>query len=137
MKTVVDSWAWIEIFKASRPGQVAKSLIEESEDAFTPSLVLAELARKYYREGEDPTVVRGWLQAISEATRVVDIDIALAEDSAVASLDLLSKAKAERLRKPGLGDAIILATARRLEAKLLTGDSHFKNMPETTWLGER
>jgi len=135
-KTVVDSWAWVELFKASASGKVAKVRIEESEAAYTPSLVLAELARKYFREGEDAARIRGWLQIVLEATEVTEIDIPLAEESARASEELLKKARAEGLQKPGLGDAIILATARVLGAKLLTGDLHFKNLPETTWLQE-
>jgi len=134
-KTVVDSWAWVELFKASAPGRTAKGYIEEAEDAFTPSLVLAELARKYLREGEDPVRVRRWLEVISEATQVVEIDIGLAEEAARASSDLAEKARREGLGRPGLGDAIVLATARVCKARLLTGDPHFKGLPETLWLG--
>ena len=106
-----------------------------SDDAFTPSLVLAELAWKYYREGVDPSMVRGWLQSISEATQIVEIDIVLAEESARASKELVEKARKEGLGRPGLGDAIVLATTRVCRARLLTGDPHFKGLPETSWLG--
>jgi predicted nucleic acid-binding protein len=134
-KIVVDSWAWVELFRASPPGKRVKERIEETDDAFTPSLVLAELARKYAREGEEVSRVREWLQAITEATLVPEIDIPLAEEAAKTSIDLLEKARNEGLRKPGLGDAIVLATARNLEAQLLTGDPHFKGLPETICLG--
>jgi predicted nucleic acid-binding protein len=36
---------------------------------------------------------------------------------------------------PSLFDAILLATARTLGAKLLTGDEHFKGIDETIWIG--
>jgi predicted nucleic acid-binding protein len=133
---VVDSWAWVELFKASAAGSMAKNQIEAADDAFTPSIVLAELARKYLREGEEPATIRNWLKTISEATQVVEIDIRLAEESAKASLQLTNKAREGRRRKPGLGDAIILATARTWRSRLLTGDSHFKGLPETLWLAD-
>ncbi|MDP2860718.1 MAG: PIN domain-containing protein, partial [bacterium] len=34
----------------------------------------------------------------------------------------------------GLADAYVLATARRLGAKILTGDPHFTNIPEATMI---
>ncbi len=67
---------------------------------------------------------------------MLEIDIPLAEESAKASLELEKKARGEGLRKPGLGDAVILATARISRAYVLTGDPHFKGLPETLWLGE-
>ena len=103
----------------------------------TPSIVLAELARKYVREREDVVAIRGWLATIVEATQIVEIGIDLAEESAKASLELTRKAREERAKKlPGLGDAIILATARVWKAHLLTGDSHFKGLPETLWIAD-
>jgi predicted nucleic acid-binding protein len=134
LKTVVDSWAWVELFKGSTAGRTAKERIEEADDVFTPSLVLAELARKYLREGVDPAVTRRWLQTISESTQVIEIDIDLAQMSAKASIELYEKAQSEGIRRPGLGDAIVLATARSCHALILTGDPHFKGLPETSWL---
>jgi len=116
--------------------KIATEAIEEANDVFTPSLVLAELARKYLSEGEQQHIVRKWLQAISEATQLVGIDIELAEESARAALELAKKARDEGLRKPGLGDAIVLATARVCHAHVLTGDPHFKGLAETQWLSE-
>jgi len=50
-------------------------------------------------------------------------------------MQLLEKAKIEELKPPSLFDAIVLATARLLNAKVVTGDEHFKGMPETLWIG--
>lgn len=136
MKIVVDSWAWVEILKLSEAGRAAKDHIERAEEAFTPGLVLAELARKYLREDVEPAVLKRWLQGISEATEVYGIDVGLAFESAKASAELVDKARKEGLSRPGLGDALILATAREAQAKVLTGDPHFRGLRETIWLGE-
>lgn len=132
---MVDSWAWVEILKLSEAGKAAKDELEKADDAFTPSVVLAELARKYLREGTDEETVVRWLQGISEATELYGIDIELAIESAHAALELAVKAKREGLESPGLGDALVLATARETRAKVLTGDQHFKELPEAIWLG--
>ena len=38
------------------------------------------------------------------------------------------------LRKPSLFDGIVLASAKLNDAKVLTGDEHFKGLAETMWL---
>jgi predicted nucleic acid-binding protein len=134
-KVIVDSWAWVELFKGSIPGARAKEHIESAEDAFTPSIVLAELARKYHREAERPPYIRRRLQAITESTQLVDIDAALAEEAGRASAELAETARERSLESPGLADAVILASARMLKAKVLTGDQHFRGLPDTEWLG--
>ena len=47
---VLDSYAWVEYFIGSDSGRVVKECLD-GEEAFTPSIVLAEVARKYLREG--------------------------------------------------------------------------------------
>ena len=134
MKTVIDSYAWVEIFKASSEGAAAKKQVEEADEAFTPDVVLAELAAKYLREGEGPDSIRDRLEAIAQATQVLEINIQVAQESAKASLELIKRARAKGLSKPGLADAIVLATTRTNHAKVLTGDPHFKDLPDTIWL---
>lgn len=109
--------------------------MEDADEAFTPSIVLAELARKYHREGMDSGVVRSWLRGISEATEIHAIDIELSMMSAQAAADLTAMAHKEGISGPGLGDALVLATARALNARVVTGDPHFKGLEETVWLG--
>jgi predicted nucleic acid-binding protein len=136
LNIVVDSWAWVEILKLSEAGKTAKAKIEEADEVFTPGLVLAELARKYLREDVAPAVLKRWLQGISEATEVYGIDVDLAIESAKASAELVEKAQREGLGRPGLGDALVLATARAIQAHILTGDPHFRGLRETIWLPE-
>jgi len=51
VKTVVDTYAWIEVFIGSACGEKAKEIIQKSEEAYTPDVVIAEVARKYLKEG--------------------------------------------------------------------------------------
>ena len=136
MKIVADSWAWVEILRLSEAGASAKAEMERAEDVLTPVIVLAELARKYVRVGTDHRFVRRWLQGIAEASEVFGIDTELAMASALASIELVAKSKKDRLEAPGLGDALVLATARVNQAKVLTGDSHFRGLPEPIWRGD-
>ena len=45
---VLDTYAWVEYFRGSERGLVVKEFLEKGE-VVTPSITLAELARKYKR----------------------------------------------------------------------------------------
>jgi len=135
MKIVVDAYAWIEFFLGSEAGLRAKKIIEEAENVLTPGTVLAEVARKYAREGASEPLIRKRLATILEASEQVDVDADLAVEVARAAVQLDASAASSGLRKPSLFDGIVLASARRNRAKVLTGDEHFRGLAETVWLG--
>jgi len=106
----------------------------EADRVFTPGIVLAEIARKYHREGVEREAIRERLRLIVETSEIIPIDEEVALESASCYEELLSRADERGIGKPSLFDAIILATARMREAKVLTGDEHFRELPETLWL---
>lgn len=134
MKIVVDTYAWVELFIGSEKGLIVKENLGSAEEVYTPDIVLAELARKYRRKGVEASEVEERLSKISVknynhekkiATKAAEVDCLLRE-----------KAKKMGLREPSLIDAIVLATAKSLNANLITGDRHFKEEPETIWIGD-
>lgn len=108
-----------------------KRLIREAEEVRTPDIVLAEVARKYLREEVDETRIKERLETIRSASSIVPIDNAVAFQAGKAFLELAEKAKKERGKSPGLFDAIVLATARVYDSRIITGDEHLKTLPET------
>ncbi len=134
MKIVIDSYAWIEIFLGTEKGRSALKTIEDAELVLTPQTVLAEVARKYLREGMKENIIQSRLETISESSETHPVDEAIAIESGKAYLEMERRAKEAKLRKPSLFDAIVLATARLNSSKVLTGDSHFRGLPDTVWL---
>ena len=134
MKIAADSYAWIEVFLGSPAGDDARRSMLEAEEVFTPATVLAEIARKYHREGVADATIKKRLGSILEASEALGIDGEVALAAGRAYPELQSKARDERLRKPSLFDAIVLAEARIQGAKVLTGDRHFRGLSETLWL---
>jgi predicted nucleic acid-binding protein len=131
---VSDSYAWIEYFLGSDSGRIVKDYVDTGE-LVTPSIVLAEVARKYLREGvKEEDVVRR-LSFIEVKSTVKEIDAELSLVAARTYLELYEKAKAERLKKPSLTDGIVLATGRILKAKIITGDEHFRGLDEVVYIG--
>lgn len=132
---VIDAYAWIEYFRGSRSGEVARRYIEE-ENSATPTVVIAELSRKLLREVERGVETlegrRVKLEFIATVTEVVDLSRRIAE--------LAGEIDVERKRKVsnwGLADSIILATARICKAKVVTGDKHFADLKDEVVMIER
>lgn len=136
MKIVVDTYAWIELLIGSERGTKVKNLLNKADEVYTPDTVLAETARKFLREGVDEETISQWIEAITNASVITSIDSVIALESAKSQLDLVKQAKNSKQSTPSLFDAIILATAKIKGCKILTGDGHFKNLPEVIWIGQ-
>jgi predicted nucleic acid-binding protein len=130
---VLDSYAWIEYFLGSDSGRIVKEYLD-GEEAFTPSIVLAEVARKYLREGMDEEDVARRLIFIVSRSNILELDVQLSVLAAKAYLELLKTARGKKLKTPSLTDGIVLAAGRMLKAKIVTGDEHFKGLNETIFL---
>lgn len=116
---VIDSYAWIEYFRGTKEGTVAKEYIEKKSNA-TCSISLAELSEKYRRENKDFSEDYHFIVSKSE---IIDLsgDIALS----AGEINFENKKK---IKNWGMSDAILLATAIMFNAKVITGDEHFKNL---------
>lgn len=131
---VLDSYAWIEYFLGSDTGRTVREYLN-TEEVVTPSIALAEIARKYLRDEVEQEEVLKRLNFISTSSTVMEINAELSLAAAKAYLELSEKAKVEQLRRPGLTDGIILASGRALGAKIVTGDEHFKGLAEVIYIG--
>jgi predicted nucleic acid-binding protein len=134
VKIVIDSYAWIELFLGSNKGQKVKEALEAADQLYTPDVVLAEIARKYHREGFEEAVIKSRLEQIAAVSNIFCLDPESALESAACYKALQENASKSKLATPGLFDAIILAAGRVLHAKILTSDLHFKDLAETMWI---
>lgn len=125
MTVLVDSWAWIEYFKGSEAGGRAREIIEDPSETIVLSTInIAEVYRRIL-EDYDETKAEEKGEVMKDRSFVQPVD----EDIAVVS------AKIKFERRWGLGDSIIYATAKRENAKVLTGDPHFEGLEETIFIG--
>ena len=122
MKYVVDSYAWIEYFMGTRMGETVKSLIENSEEKFTPTICLAEVYGKTLKV-ESQELAKKQRAYIKEKSALVFLDETIAVESARLNV---------KMRKEidgwGLADSIVYATATIKKAEVVTGDEHFKKL---------
>jgi len=131
-KYIIDAYAWIEYFRASKSGEVAKEYIE-STDSITPSIVVAEVSKKLQKEIESGNeTVEGRskrLEFISATSQVIELDFELAVAAGKTACEMNKKEKGW-----GLADAIVLCTARNLRGKVVTGDEHFRDLKEVIFV---
>jgi len=127
-EAVVDSYAWIEYFRGSGKGRKARPIIEGGKTC-TPTIVMAELSSKYHRESPEQ-----WAEVydfIISTSAVVELTLQTATEAGKTRNEM-------RKHKKGFGmaDAIILATARTYGCRVLSGDRHFKGLPEAIYIGD-
>ena len=134
MNLTIDTFAWLELIRDTPLAPLLRTTLEEADETYTPSIVLAEVAGACHRSGMPDDLVSQELISIREASSIVPIDSRIAITAAHAFDELRSRARTRKLPLPGLADALILATAREGRTRLLTGDPHFQGLPEALWV---
>ena len=124
---VIDSSAWIEYLEGFPPGKKAAEIIEkEGTIIITPRIVMAEVYSKTLRWGGDAEKAKTIIESFSAP---FDEDNETYFIAGRIHAELKKKSK-----NTSLADAIVLAIARRNNAKLVTKDFHQKG-PNTIFIG--
>lgn len=117
---VVDSYAWVEYAAGSAEGEQAQPYIEGDYLLYTPAIVVAELADRASRTERREACEDDLRPFIRRHTTVIPLDEELADLAGALKWELRGSSP-----EAGLADAIVLATARSTEARVLTGDPDF------------
>ena len=124
---VVDSYAWIEYLEDSEKGKRAAETIEnDSNEVFTSSATVAEVISKFLRSNKD---VRIAINCINGMSTVVSVTQEIANLAGQIHFETKKKNK-----DFGMLDSFVVATARKLNAKILTGDPDFKVFKEAVMI---
>ena len=119
---VIDSSGWIEFFTDGSLANDYARRLRNLASVITPVIVIYEVYKRLKRElSEDDAVL-----AVSamQRSQVVSIDQELALTAADLSLE----------HRLAMADAIVLATARKFQAELVTSDRDFEAIPGVTYL---
>ena len=113
---MLDSFAWIEYLSGSEKGGKVKKHIDGAEPLYTPSICLTEVKTRYLRDERDPNES---LNFIIERSFVVPLD----QKIALLAADLKQRHGLHTV------DAIVYASGQLRNMPVVTGDQHFKNLP--------
>ncbi len=122
---VIDSYAWIEYFKEAQRGIMRRSILNLRSN---PSLYCfpGEVERGAETpEGADLKVDF----MLSRAFEVVELSASIALSAA-----RINRIMRKQRRSWGLADSMIYATALRYRAIVVTGDEHFRDLPNVTMI---
>jgi len=124
---VIDSYAWIEYLNGSEKGKKVAEILEKEEDEFlTPSTAVAEIISKTLKENKDMNVALNHINNLSTVFQITSEIGVLA-----GQIHFENKKKNKEF---GMLDAFVAATARKLGAKILTGDPDFKRFKEAVMI---
>ena len=122
-KFVIDAYAWIEYLIDSEKGRKAAKIIEnDTNQIFTSSATMAEVVSKVLRESRD---LKSALTHVNNFSTIVNVTHELSVLAGQIHFETKKKSK-----DFGMLDAFVAATAKSINAKILTGDNDFKNFKE-------
>ncbi|HUP61292.1 MAG TPA: type II toxin-antitoxin system VapC family toxin [Thermoanaerobaculia bacterium] len=122
---VIDSSGWIEFFTDGPLADDYASRLRKLTAVLTPVIAIYEVYKRLKRElSEDDAVI-----AISamQRSQVIPLDQELALSAADLSLE----------HGLAMADAIVLATARKFQAELVTSDRDFEQIADVTYLRKK
>ena len=125
-RIVADAYAWAEYLDGTKRGESLKNLIEAGAEVYTSAVTLAEVVSKAARTERDHEKAYAVLRGNST---IVEADERLSYEAGILHAEMRRTVK-----DFGLSDAYVLATSRRLSARVLTGDPHFKGLKDAIML---
>ena len=121
MKVIIDSDAWVEYLDGSVKGRKVEQILSR-EDAYTLPLTIAEVVSRAQRLHKDAALA---YETLVTDSKITEIDAEISKEAG-----LFHAVVREKIKDFGIVDSFILVTARKINAKILTGDMHFKGFKE-------
>jgi predicted nucleic acid-binding protein len=125
-KHVIDAYAWIEYLDGSIKGKKVAAVLEGNDETYTCAITVGEVISKVARMGKDTKIAYDILLSNSQII-IVDEELSL-------NAGLIHSEMRKNSKDFGLADAYILATAKKLKSRILTGDPHFQTVKEATMI---
>jgi predicted nucleic acid-binding protein len=123
MKYVIDAYSWIDYFSGNLSGQKVREYIENLEnEIITNILNLAEIASFCARNNFDTEET---FKVLHSNSKIFSFNEEFSKEAGRLHAEIRKK-----IKNFGLIDAFVLLTARKLNAKILTGDEHFRGFKE-------
>jgi len=120
MRFIIDSYAWINYLDGTAGGKKVRKILTENNEIYTLSLNIAEVISRTKRMKKDVDIA---YKAITLNSKVIPISPEIAKQTGVFHAEIRKK-----IKDFGLVDSLILQMAKKLKAKIVTGDQHFRGM---------
>jgi predicted nucleic acid-binding protein len=118
---LLDTYAWVEFFIGSKAGKKVLKAIQENR-CFTSILSLAEIVDWCFKN-DLKEKAKQYIEIVEKASTILNIT----KEIAILAGEMNQERK-KKVKGWGMIDSIILATATFYNLKILTGNSHFKDL---------
>ncbi|MGH9921450.1 MAG: type II toxin-antitoxin system VapC family toxin [Nitrososphaerales archaeon] len=119
---LIDSYGWIEYFVHGKFADRYGKYIEIKEELILPTIIIYEVYKKLKSQAGEQLALEAYTEMLNARIIPLTEDIALKAADISLALGL------------AMADAIIYATAMSNNAKLITSDSHLKNLAGVTFI---
>ncbi len=126
MKYIIDSYAWVEYLDGSTLGEKVKKILEGNNEIFSLNLTISEVVSKVKRKNGNIDTA---YNAINSISKVAEITPEIAKKAGEFHAEIR-----KRIKDFGLVDSLILTLARELNARIVTGDEHFRGFKEAVFI---
>lgn len=118
---LLDTSAWIELFQETEKTALVKEVLETKEN-FTSAITFAEIVYWCSKNGLDNKIPL-YLDGIRNGSIILDLN-----ETLIIYAGKLNCERKKIVKNWGMADSLILATAILYDLKILTKDSHFKDL---------
>ena len=121
-KIIVDAFAWVEFFIGSERGRIVKRYMDDGYVVITLTTTLSELKEYALRNGKDFDEILPLIRGHSEI-REIDEGIGIMAGE-------VNYERKKVVKGWGMMDSYVLASSLVLNAGILTGDQHFRDVED-------
>jgi len=123
LTVLIDSWTWIEYWSGGPKANEAAAHIDGSEAAVVSAINIAEVYH-WILLHYDVKIAEEKIDTIKRRCFIIPVSEEIA----------IEAAKIKHSAKLALTDSFILATAKGVEAKVVTGDPDFRELKEAVFI---
>ena len=118
MKLLVDAHSWIEYLEGSSSGEKLSKLLNEENEIYVLSITISEVVSKVKRSDKDSELA---YDSIIKNSRILELTPRIAKEAGILHADIRKKNSSF-----GIVDSLLISSAKSINAKVVTGDRHFK-----------
>jgi len=122
MRYLIDSSAWIEYFSGSQEGEEVSKILAQDSEIYVIAPIISEVVRYVSANNKNYELAYA---SIIKNSKIFEISPKLAKDAGLMNAELRKK-----FGNFPLIDALIICSAKELNAKVVTTDNHFKHFKE-------
>lgn len=119
---LIDTYAWVEFFRGTEGGKTVRKILK-AEKCYTSVVTVAELVEWCLRN-DLGTRIEEYAREITRSSILLGLDEQIAMLAGKVNYD-----RKKMARGWGMIDSLILATVVSYNLNIITGDSHFRDLP--------